>query len=69
MRLNPDVTVLVAQLDRLRWLKQDQRMTDGELLMQDVAAQNVQPDSAAGTSEHSRGGGLFAGNSEVSAAS
>jgi hypothetical protein len=68
VRLNPDVTVLVAQLDRLRWLKQDQRPTEEEELMQDLAAQHLPP-STAGLSEDSRERGVLAGNSEVSMAS
>jgi hypothetical protein len=66
VKLDPDVTALVRQLDRLRWLKKDQQPTEEEQLMQDVAAQNVPPTSAAEISENPRGERLLVGNSEIS---
>jgi amino acid transporter len=41
VKLNPDVTVLVKALDRLRWLKNDQRPTGVEQLMQSLEAQSA----------------------------
>jgi hypothetical protein len=67
--LDPDVTILVRQLDRLRWLKRDQQPTEEEQLMQDVAAQNVPPKPAAEISEDSRGERVLLGDSEISIAS
>jgi hypothetical protein len=51
--LDPDVTVLVKALDRLRWLKQDQRPSEEEQLMHDLAAQAVAPkvESQVGSEE------------------
>lgn len=36
VKLDTDVTVLIAALDRLRWLKVDQREPDHEMIGSDV---------------------------------
>ncbi|KAF8848234.1 amino acid transporter [Acephala macrosclerotiorum] len=51
VRLNPDVTVLVGELNRLTWLKQDQKPKIEEQRMHDLAAQAAPPQSSVGRSD------------------